>query len=104
MSAVVVSLLAKKGGVGRTTLTINLAGALAKEGHRILAVDMESQASLSQFFLGPEAVEQLPKAATIAAIFDDGIDPNPQTIIRPTNCERLALAPASQALAAHELP
>jgi chromosome partitioning protein len=104
MSAVVVSLLAKKGGVGRTTLTINLAGAIAKEGFRVLAVDMESQASLSQFFLGPEAVEQLPKAATIAAVFDDALDSSTQAIIRATHCERVWLAPANESLAAHEMP
>jgi chromosome partitioning protein len=104
MSAVTVSLLAKKGGVGRTTLATNLAAAIAKEGYRCLAVDMDSQASLSQFFLGPEAVEQLPKAATIAAAFDDTLNPSPQAIIRPTHCERVSLAPANDALAAHELP
>jgi chromosome partitioning protein len=104
MSPVAVALLAKKGGVGRTTLTINLAGALAREGFNVLVLDMESQASLSQFFLGPEAVEQLPKAATVAALFDDRLDADPRAIIRPTPCERVWLAPANEALAAHELP
>jgi len=104
MPAVPICLLAKKGGVGRTSLTINLAGALAKEGFKILVVDMESQASLTQFFLGPEATEQLPKACTIAAAFDESLDSNPHSVVRPTNCEGIWLAPANESLAAHELP
>ena len=70
MSAIMMSLLAEKGGVGRTTLTINLAGALAERGGRILLVDMEGQRSLSKFFLGVEAVEELHHSNSIAAVFD----------------------------------
>lgn len=40
-----------KGGVGKTTLTVNLAYALASKGHRVLLVDTDPQCSLSSFFL-----------------------------------------------------
>lgn len=44
----VISIVNNKGGVGKTTTTINLASALAKLGLRVLVVDMDAQASLSK--------------------------------------------------------
>ena len=42
----------KKGGVGKTTGSINLAGGLAQAGRKVLVVDMEAQANTSFVFLG----------------------------------------------------
>jgi chromosome partitioning protein len=45
----VIALFNQSGGVGKTTITMNLGYQLASRGHRVLLIDMDPQASLTTF-------------------------------------------------------
>lgn len=50
----IVAIAGRKGGAGKTTTALNLAGAFAEKGWRVLLVDLDPQASLTRVLLGQE--------------------------------------------------
>lgn len=54
-----ISIFNHKGGVGKTTLTLNLAAALADLGRRVLLVDSDPQCNLTSYLVAEEVVDDL---------------------------------------------
>jgi len=60
-----------KGGVGKTSVTANLAAELAWQGYHVLLLDMDSQASLTFSFIKPEIWQrEFAETKTIKRWFD----------------------------------
>lgn len=88
----------QKGGVGKTTTTVSLAGLLAAWGFRTLMIDVDPHGSLTSYFrLDPDDIEGSSYSLFEAAA--DQRDLDPHSLLRDTGAEGLQLIPASIALA-----
>jgi cellulose biosynthesis protein BcsQ len=56
--AVHIALFNHKGGVGKTTLTVNIAHALAEQGQQVLLVDADPQCNLTSYLLDQSTVDK----------------------------------------------
>ena len=54
----VISFMNMKGGVGKTTICVNIAGSLAMMGNKVLVIDIDPQMNASQYLLTPSLLEQ----------------------------------------------
>ncbi len=88
----------QKGGVGKTTTSVSLAGLLAQRGARVLLIDLDPHGSLTAYFgMEPEA-----PGASVYSLFQaaaEGRVLNPLRVIHPTAFEQISLMPAATALA-----
>jgi len=94
----IIAVANQKGGVGKTTCTINLGGAFASLGHRVLCLDLDPQANLTVGLgIDLNTVEK-----NIANVL---IDPDLKlaSIIRPTKTKNLDVAPATLELSSAEV-
>lgn len=92
---IIVSLINQKGGVGKTSTCHHLSGALAATGKRILLVDNDPQASLTQGFFGPEAMRALGDHNSVTTLYNPDDLPVPEVLIRPTTVANVSIIPGS---------
>lgn len=87
----------QKGGVGKTTTVISLAGLLAERGLRVLLIDTDPHASLTSYLQYDS--DQLP--ASLYDLFQQPAQNKAelQRSILPTELNNISLVPASMALA-----
>src|SRR5437764_7933521 len=89
----IITVANQKGGVGKTTTTINLAAAVASKGFRSVLVDVEQQATSTMSYVDPRSVSR--------SMFDVLVSEelSLKDVIVATPVENLWLAPSRIALA-----
>jgi len=95
-----IAVVNQKGGCGKTTVSINLASALAEAGQRVLLVDMDAQSHCAVGLAVPE--EQIEQSIYDVLISRSRNEPIKMTEILWQISDRLELAPASLDLSAFE--
>jgi chromosome partitioning protein len=94
----VISIANQKGGVGKTTASINLGGALAELGYRVLCIDMDPQANLT-VGLGISLSDVRHSMADVLSENRVPLD----EIVRQTEMPGLSVAPSTLELASTEV-
>ncbi len=87
MATKVIAVANQKGGVGKTTTSVNLAACLAAAGQRVLLFDLDPQANATSGV----GVEKVEGASAYRPLFGEGALAEK---IKPTAYERLSLIPS----------
>ena len=90
----IITIANQKGGVGKTTTTINLGAALSLDGHRVLLIDLDPQGNTSMSYLDEDTL-----AGTSTYNWLLGDMEEAHNVIRTTSLKNLGIAPAHLGLA-----
>ncbi len=82
-----IAIINQKGGSGKTTTTVNLAAALANKKRKILVIDLDPQASTSQWF-NRTTIEK-----GLLSVFTESV--SLASVITTTDTEHISIIPSS---------
>ena len=99
-SARVIAVANQKGGVAKTTTTINLGASLALAGQRVLLVDLDPQGNLTS---GVGQKDQPAAAGTAYEALTGDVVEDPRAFVTPTGVDHLSLLPANRDLTGAEI-
>jgi len=96
MRGKIIASINNKGGVGKTTMTVNLAHALANKKRKVLVVDSDSQSNATSLLLRPDLITD-----SLYELLQGDID-DPGRAIYPTSYTNLSCLPNVEETAALE--